>query len=196
MKTWIDPAPIPISPDFAAAVGGHPLVAATLARRGFADPQSARAFLDPAAYRPASPFDLPDMQKAVERLQKAIYAKEQILVWGDFDVDGQTATSLLVSALRDLGAEVVYYIPSRHTEGHGVYIPKLEQFINEGVRVVLTCDTGIAAHEAVDYANSRGVDVVITDHHLLPPELPAERDRVADKRRSLVSAVGVHRRER
>ncbi|MBC7871713.1 MAG: DHH family phosphoesterase, partial [Chitinophagaceae bacterium] len=173
MKTWIDPQPIPVTPEFASLIGGHPLLAATLARRGITDLQAAQAFLDPAAYTPASPFDLPDMEKAVERIQRAIQEKDRIAVWGDFDVDGQTSTALLVSALRELGADVVYYIPNRHTEGHGVYIPKLTQLIDSGVKLVITCDTGISAHEAVDFANARGVDVVITDHHLLPPELPA-----------------------
>ena len=173
MKTWINPQPALVTPEFAALIGGHPLLAATLARRGIIDPHAAQAFLDPAAYMPASPFDLPDMEKAVERIQRAIQEKERILIWGDFDVDGQTSTALLVSALRELGADVVYYIPNRHTEGHGVYIPKLGQLIDSGVRLVVTCDTGISAHEAVDYANTRGVDVIITDHHLLPPELPA-----------------------
>ena len=92
--------------------------------------------------------------------------------WGDFDVDGQTATALLVACLRDLGAQVVYHIPLRETEGHGVTLPALQQFIDRGVTLVLTCDTGIAAHEAVAYAASRAVDFVITDHHDLATTLP------------------------
>ena len=82
------------------AVGGHPLVAETLARRGIVTAAAARAFLDPAAYTPASPFDLPDMDRAVERIRRAIRQRETIAVWGDFDVDGQTSTALLVSALQ------------------------------------------------------------------------------------------------
>src|SRR5690606_20834220 len=119
----------------------------------------ARKFLDPSAYPPASPFDLPDMQKAVERVERAIHEHEKIAIWGDFDVDGQTSTSLLVSALQGMGAEVTYYIPNRQTEGHGVHIESLGRLIDNGARLIITCDTGIAAHEAVNYANSRGVDV-------------------------------------
>src|SRR6185369_5336523 len=101
-------------------VGGHPLVAETLARRGLLTPEAVRGFLDPAAYHPASPFDLPDVDRAVKRIRQAVQNHELIGVWGDFDVDGQTSTSLLVSALRDLGALVIYHIPHRQNEGHGI----------------------------------------------------------------------------
>ena len=123
-------------------------------------------------YRPTSGLELPDMDKAVERVQKAMAERELICVWGDFDVDGQTATALLVSALRDLGANVVSYIPQRLTEGHGMHVPSLKAQIDGGARLILTCDTGIDEHEAIDYARTRDVDVVVTDHHKLPDELP------------------------
>ncbi|MEQ8676811.1 MAG: single-stranded-DNA-specific exonuclease RecJ [Aggregatilineales bacterium] len=171
-KRWIEPEAVTIPEDFAKAIGGHPLVAETLVRRGITTLEDAREFLDPANYTPASPFDLPDMQKAVERIERAINENETIAIWGDFDVDGQTSTSLLVSALKGLGAKVTYYIPHRQTEGHGIAIGSLGRLIDEGASLIVTCDTGIAAHEAIDYANSRGVDVIITDHHQLPPELP------------------------
>jgi single-stranded-DNA-specific exonuclease len=175
-KSWIDPVPAPVSPDLAVVLetivpGAPPLLAEMLARRGITDAGSARRFLDPAHYTPASPFDLPDMDRAVERVEHALRSGEHILVWGDFDVDGQTATSMLVEALRDLGGEVTYCIPLR-AEGHGVHVPRLDAAIDNGARLILTCDTGIAAHTAVDHARARGIDVVITDHHQLPPELP------------------------
>jgi single-stranded-DNA-specific exonuclease len=93
-------------------------------------------------------------------------------VWGDFDVDGQTSTTVLVSALKALGAQVSYHIPVRASESHGVNLPVLESLIQDGANLVLTCDTGIAANAAVEYASSQGVDVIVTDHHDLPPELP------------------------
>lgn len=155
------------------SVGGHPLVAETLARRGLLTPEAARGFLDPAAYHPASPFELPDMERAIERIRRAIRDHELLGVWGDFDVDGQTSTSLLVSALRDLGAEVMYHVPHRQHEGHGINLPHLQQMIDQGARLIVTCDTGIAAHEAVDYAQARGLDVIVTDHHHLAETLPA-----------------------
>src|SRR5262249_1211954 len=93
-------------------------------------------------------------------------------VWGDFDVDGQTATALLVSALRAMGVDVAYHIPNRFTEGHGINLPKLKEALDGGVELLLTCDTGITAHDAMEYARSRRVDTVITDHHALPETLP------------------------
>ena len=182
MKTWIEPSPVIVPDALRDFTGGHDLIAQTLVRRGLDTVAAAQAFLDPAYYRPASPYDLPDMDKAVERLRRAIKAGEPICVWGDFDVDGQTSTALLVGALRELGAEVSYHIPNRMSEGHGIQVAKLAEKIAAGARVILTCDTGIAAHEAVDYAQSRGVDVVITDHHQLPETLPDAYARVNPQR--------------
>jgi single-stranded-DNA-specific exonuclease len=148
------------------------MVAETLARRGFADVEAARGFLDPDHYRPASPFELPNLVAAAERLERAIRGRETICVWGDFDVDGQTATTILVSTLRDLGAVVRYHIPHRERESHGVYLPVLKEIIADGAGLVLTCDTGVTAHEPIAYAQAQGVDVIITDHHDLPTSLP------------------------
>ncbi len=173
MKRWLEPEPVTVPDALRTSVGGHPIVADCLYRRGIHTPDQARRFLDPAAYIPASPDDLPDMDKAVTRVRWAIQNREHILIWGDFDVDGQTATALLVSALRDLDAHVHYHIPNRFTEGHGIHLPTLQRLLAGGIDLVLTCDTGIAAHDAVNYARSRGVDVVITDHHTLPDVLPA-----------------------
>lgn len=171
-KRWLDPPLLKISGEFAAQIGGHPLLAATLARRGFGDVRSAWAFLDPTRYQPASPFDLPDMDKAVARIRQAIDRRERILVWGDFDVDGQTATALLVSALREQGVDVVYHIPHRQREGHGILLAALAPLLATGVDLLLTCDTGISAFVGIDYAKNKGVDVIVTDHHQLPPQLP------------------------
>ena len=172
MKTWLEPAPVTVSDELAQLVGHPPIIGELLVRRGMETTGAAREYLDPDRYRPASAFDLPDMERAVERLYTAINRQEKIAVWGDFDVDGQTSTALLVSALRGLHADVIAYIPSRQSEGHGVHIPSLTRLLDVGVTLIITCDTGISAHEAVDYAQSRGVDVIITDHHHLPPELP------------------------
>jgi single-stranded-DNA-specific exonuclease len=169
---WLEPSPVIASDELRAAVGGHPLVAEILVRRGFTSPTSALAFLDPDRYSPSSPEALPDILIAAQRLRDAIKRGERIAVWGDFDVDGQTATALLVSALRDAGADVAYYIPNRLTESHGIRIEPLDRLLAQGVHVLLTCDTGIAAHEAINYARVRGVSVIVTDHHELPDELP------------------------
>jgi single-stranded-DNA-specific exonuclease len=173
MKTWLTSQPASIPPDLHDAVGGHPLVAETLVRRGITTLEAARAFIDPHAYTPASPYDLPGMDAAVERIERAIRDGERVCVWGDFDVDGQTSTAILVSTLQALGAQVSYHIPVRARESHGVNNPMLEQVIADGAQLVLTCDTGIAAHDAVEFAHSKGVDFIITDHHELPETLPA-----------------------
>ena len=172
MREWIEPPEIEVPEGLQAAIGGHPLVARTLVRRGFTNVEAARAFLDPDCYRPAPPTDLPNLTKAAERLERAIRQGEMVCVWGDFDVDGQTATTLLVSTLRDLGATVRYHIPIRETESHGINLPVLKRFVADGVNLLLTCDTGVTAHKAVAYAQSHGVDVVVTDHHDLPSILP------------------------
>ena len=173
MPTWLEPTPNSMPPALGQTVGGHPLVAQVLARRGMVDVDRARAFLDPALYVPASPFDLPGMDRAVERIQQAVRAGQRIAVWGDFDVDGQTATTVLVQTLVTLKADVTFHIPVRAEEGHGVNLPWLQRLIDQGAQLVVTCDTGIDAHEAVDYARQRNVDLVITDHHDLPAALPA-----------------------
>jgi single-stranded-DNA-specific exonuclease len=172
MANWLEPIAIQVPESLRAAVGGHPLVAETLARRGILTPEAACAFLDPICYTPTPPEELPDLTVAVERVEAAIRNGEQICVWGDFDVDGQTSTVLLVSVLRTLGADVTHYIPVRAHESHGVGRASLERVLNAGARLILTCDTGVTAHAAVAYTTSRGADVVVTDHHDLPPTLP------------------------
>ncbi|MBI5963493.1 MAG: single-stranded-DNA-specific exonuclease RecJ [Chloroflexi bacterium] len=168
MTRWLDPHPVEIPASF-STLGLPPLIAQTLLRRGISSPVEAEAFLHPDAI-PSTPF--PNIDSAVDRIVSAIHNKELICVWGDFDVDGQTSTALLVQTLRGLGANVLYYIPVRGKESHGVHIGSLKPIIDNGAKLIVTCDTGITAHEAVDYANSRDVDVVITDHHDLGETLP------------------------
>lgn len=172
MTTWIEPPALSVPADLSELAGGHPLVAQVLTQRGLTDVARARAFLDPTHYSPASPFDLPDVDLAVQRIQRALAAGQRIAVWGDFDVDGQTAATVLVQTLAALGADVIFHLPVRSEEGHGVNLPWLQRLINQGARLVVTCDTGVDAHEAAAYARARGVDLVITDHHDLPPSLP------------------------
>lgn len=174
---WEPPATLslqPVSDGLARALSVSPLVASLLAARGLTTPDAARAFLDPQHYRPAPPDALPDLEAAIALLQAAIRHRQTILVWGDFDVDGQTATALLITALQSLGATVAYHIPNRLEESHGVHLPALAEQISQHAPVLLlTCDTGISAHEAVDYAKQNGLAVIITDHHDLPDALPA-----------------------
>ncbi|MGZ9166556.1 MAG: single-stranded-DNA-specific exonuclease RecJ, partial [Anaerolineales bacterium] len=185
MTRWINPLPVEIPASF-ADLNLPALLAQTLLRRGFTDVEAARAFLQPDAL-PSTPF--PGIEKAVDVINKFMdnrnrtsessgvpTRKEQMIcVWGDFDVDGQTSTALLVQTLQALGANVIYYIPIRGKEGHGIHIQSLKPIIDNGAKLIITCDTGITAHEAIEYANSRGVDVVVTDHHELGETLPNAR---------------------
>ncbi len=168
MTRWIDPSPIQIPASF-ADLSLHPLIAQTLVRRGITTPEAAQAFLHPDTL-PSTPF--PNIEPAVGRINLAIREGEMVCVWGDFDVDGQTSTALLVQTLQAIGANATYYIPIRGKESHGVHIESLKPIIDNGAKLIVTCDTGITAHEAIDYANSRGVDVIVTDHHDLGETLP------------------------
>lgn len=181
MKAWVEPEQISVPKKLREVLSGHPLVAEILVRRGVNDLQSAEAFLDPNKYTPTSPFELPGMEAAVSRIWEAIHKNQLIGIWGDFDVDGQTATTLLLTMLEDLGGKVVYHIPLRETESHGINLPRLKDLIHQGIGLLVTCDTGIAAHQAINYAKAHQVDVVVTDHHDLPPTLPGARALVNPK---------------
>ena len=182
MTRWIEPGNVIVTPDLQRAVGGHPIVAELLVGRGMQDPAAAHPFLDPGQYLPTSASALPDLNRGADLLERAISAGKTICVWGDFDVDGQTATTLLVSTLKDLGADVSFHIPVRAQESHGVNLAVLEELITGGIDVLLTCDTGISAHKEVDYAQKFGVEVVVTDHHDLPPTLPTAEAVINPKR--------------
>lgn len=120
----------------------------------------------------SSPFEIKDMDKAVERIQRAIEDGERICVYGDFDADGVTSTALLYSYLSDIGADAMYYIPSRETEGYGMHRKSTDRLYERGVKLIITVDNGIAAVDEVAYAKTLGIDTVITDHHAVPETLP------------------------
>ena len=168
MTRWLDPQPVDIPASF-QDLGLPPLIAQTLLRRGVNSPVEAEAFLYPEK---TPPSQFPNIEEAVEPIQMAIRNGDKICVWGDFDVDGQTSTALLVQTLRALNANVTYYVPVRGKESHGVHIESLKPIIDNGAKLLLTCDTGITAHEAIDYANSHGLTVIVTDHHDLGETLP------------------------
>jgi single-stranded-DNA-specific exonuclease len=195
MTHWLDPRPIAVPAALRDAVSGHSLVAETLARRGILTPEAARAFLDPAAFTPAPPTDLPDMECAIARLRRAIQDRERIAIWGDFDADGQTSTALLLESLRALGGDVIFHVPGRD-EGHGVHHRGLEQLVAQGARLIVTCDTGVTANAAVAHANQLGAEVIVTDHHVLGERLPPavavlNPHRLPSPARPLAPLVGV-----
>lgn len=145
-----------------------------LYRRGITTPELATAFLSPEHYSPALPSELPNLEKAVSLLNTLINkGNQRVLVWGDFDVDGQTATALWVEGLRRLGLEVDYHLPSRHTDSHGVQLHRLKPLLAEiKPNLLLICDTGSTANDAVAYTKTQGVQVIIADHHELLDERP------------------------
>ncbi len=173
-REWFYPDVLDIPASYQAELGGSSVFTQTLYRRGIQTIESAKGFLNPDFYHPAPATQLPGLSKSVERILEAFAKKQTILVWGDFDVDGQTSTTLLVSALSGQGSQIRHYIPNRSRESHGVSVAALQNKISEfSPSVLLTCDTGVDAFEAVEFAQSSGVDTIITDHHQLPPDLPS-----------------------
>lgn len=120
----------------------------------------------------ASPFEIKDMDRAVDRIKRAIETCEPICVYGDYDADGVTSTTLMYSYLETVGANAMYYIPSREEEGYGINMKSVD-FLNEkGIKLIVTVDNGIAAIKEIAYAKSLGIDTVVTDHHMPVGELP------------------------
>ena len=152
---------------------GYPcLVSAVLASRGIGTAEEAAAFLEHEQRLTYSPFLMADMDKAVARVQQALAAHEKIAVFGDYDVDGITATCILVDYLQGRGADVLHYIPRRIEDGYGLSCDAIEGLYQKGARLLITVDCGITGVEEVDFANSLGMDVVITDHHECKETLP------------------------
>ena len=162
----------PASSDFLRQFKGiHPILAQVLINRGLNDPQEAYNFLYTKKIT-HNPFDLPDMDKAIERILQAVKDHEPIAIYGDFDADGVTSTALLVQTLNALNADVRPYIPHRVDEGYGLNDQALQALANDGVKLVVTVDCGIRSVEEVEAGNAAGLDIIITDHHTLGPELP------------------------
>ncbi|WP_080844717.1 single-stranded-DNA-specific exonuclease RecJ [Cytobacillus gottheilii] len=149
-----------------------PLVASLLVNRGIDTVESARYFLFEKEQGFHDPFLLKGMDLAVARIKEAIAKEEQILIFGDYDADGVTSTTVMMTVLRDLGARVEYYIPNRFTEGYGPNVPAFEYAADIGVKLIITVDTGIAAINEAKAAKDLGLDLIITDHHEPGPELP------------------------
>ncbi len=149
------------------------LIKRLLASRGIVDEKDVYEFLHPLEITPSDPNSFVDMQKAVERLAKAIENKEKIVIYGDFDADGITSTSLLYKSLKYLGADVNYFIPDRDKEGHGINKTAIVKLMTSAKpKLIITVDCGISNFEEVSFINSFKIDVIITDHHEAPEQLP------------------------
>lgn len=154
------------------ALGVSSLTAKFLWSRGFRHEDEAKEWMYPTDEQYHDPFLLDDMEKTVARIQQAIESNEKILIFGDYDADGVTSTSMLMMALLELEAQVDWYIPNRFTEGYGPNIPAFERAKENDVSLIITVDNGIAAVAEIEAANDLGMDVIVTDHHEPPPELP------------------------
>ena len=143
------------------------VLAELLVARGVTQPAEAFAFLNPEVAHLHDPFLMLGMQAAVERLEKAIAAREPVLLYGDYDVDGTTAVVLLKTAIEMLGGEARFHVPHRLREGYGLQSSVLEEAYSEGARLVITVDTGMRAFAEAETARRLGLDLIITDHHLL-----------------------------
>ncbi|MSO23131.1 MAG: single-stranded-DNA-specific exonuclease RecJ [Acidobacteria bacterium] len=147
-------------------------IATLLVNRGFADALTAQEFLQPRFDCLADPFLMRDLNKAIERILLAIERQEKILIYGDYDVDGTTAVVILRKALEMIGARTTYHIPRRFLDGYGMKADVVEQAANDGVKLIISVDTGIKAFDVVETANSLGLDCIITDHHVPDSRLP------------------------
>ena len=157
----------------AKKAGLGPEAARLLFSRGIKDEDSLSRFLAPSLDDLHDPYLLHDMDKAVNRIRRAIEQGEFILVYGDYDADGMTSASILKETLEQLGAECLVYLPNRFTDGYGPNASVYKYFIEQqGISLIVTVDNGVAGHEAIDLAQSMGVDVIVTDHHSLPAILP------------------------
>ncbi len=164
-----------IDKDIAAQVAEthslDPFTALILTSRGITEYEDIEEFFDPD-FSFCDSYLIRDMEKAVERIKKAVETHEKICVFGDYDADGVTSTALMYSYLRSRGADVTYYIPDRLTEGYGMNKEAVKKIADGGTRLIITVDNGISAVEETDYAKTLGVDVVVTDHHKPSDVLP------------------------
>lgn len=157
----------------AKKLGLEASVANLVYQRGIQTEEALRDFLEPSLDQLHDPYELHDMDKAVTRIRQAIENYEQILIYGDYDADGMTSTSIVKEALEQLGAECQVYLPNRFTDGYGPNASVYKYFIeNQGISLIVTVDNGVAGHEAIELAQSMGVDVIVTDHHSMPEVLP------------------------
>ena len=173
-KRWVQASPTAEALDLARALDLHPQIASLLWQRGYRNADQVRAFLDPRLQSLGDPFQLTDLRRAVERILQAIAAREKMVIFGDYDVDGITSSALMWRILRRLGGDAETFLPLRMEEGYGLSQDGVERCVEQHKPAVLIAvDCGTTAVKQVAWLRERGIDVVIIDHHALPPELPA-----------------------
>jgi single-stranded-DNA-specific exonuclease len=154
-------------------LGLSPVVSLLLVQRGITSAEEVKKFFKPSLNNLHDPFLMPDMDKAVERLNKALGNKEKILIYGDYDVDGTTAVSLVYKYLRPYSSTLDYYIPDRYDEGYGISYKGIDYAEANDVKLIIALDCGIKAIEKIEYAKQKGIDFIICDHHMPDDALPA-----------------------
>ena len=152
--------------------GGMPAITELLVRRGVRTQEEADAFFAPSISDLHDPFLMPDMDKAVNRLNRAMGAKERIMIYGDYDVDGTTAVALVYKYLQNYYSNVEYYIPTRDDEGYGISLKSIDYAAENDVKLIIVLDCGIKAIEEIDYAKKKGIDFIVCDHHVPDETLP------------------------
>lgn len=162
-----------IPPEMVLWAGGSARLAAIFFNRGITSREEIEHILNPLAQPEPDLSSYLPLERAIARVEGALERGEKVGIYGDYDVDGITATALLVTALERLGAEVVWHIPDRFREGYGMDTSRVQALAESGVRLIITCDCGISNHTEIELARELGVDVVVTDHHTPPKVLPA-----------------------
>ena len=171
-RRWRVAAPFDRAEEMARQLGTAPLVAQVLHNRGIDDAETGKSFLNPKLADLHDPAMLPGTREAAQRIARAVAEKQQIVIHGDYDVDGMTAVAILHACLAMLGAEADYYVPHRLEEGYGVNAEAMRKIIADGAKLVITVDCGISAAGPIAEARAAGVDVIVTDHHSPPEDLP------------------------
>ena len=161
-----------ISKELADKLAISPVICQLLVKRGITTEEEANKFFKPSLNDLHDPFLMPDMDKAVKRLNKALGEREKILVYGDYDVDGTTAVSLVYKFLRPYTTLLDYYIPDRYDEGYGISYKGIDYAADTDVKLIISLDCGIKAIEKIEYAKKKGIDFIICDHHMPDDTLP------------------------
>lgn len=172
-KRWkLGPGDDELAGKLARELGILPLTARLLINRGIDNAARATCFLTPSLKDLHDPFLFKDMEKAAQRVVQAVMERKKIAVYGDYDVDGATSAAMLYLFFKEVGADVICYIPDRLKEGYGVNAKALDHLKDAGASLVITVDCGSSDHEAIRHANTLGLDVIVTDHHEMPPLAP------------------------
>ncbi len=158
--------------ELASRYANCPPISELLVQRGISSVEEAERFFHPSLKNMHDPFLMPDMDKAVNRLNRAMGSKEKILVFGDYDVDGTTSVALVYKYLQNFYSNIEYYIPTRYDEGYGISIRTIDEAAASGVKLIIILDCGIKAIEEIKYARELGIDFIICDHHVPDEELP------------------------